>query len=172
MDERIALAGGTRKFEALLDRFFGFTDAADTRARFEGFNNETDMESPYAYAYIERHDKLCAILDAADRYMFRTAAGGTGAGGIPGNNDSDGLSSCYIWNTLGIFPVSGQDLMHIARPKFRRATMHLASGRDLVIERRGDGAFPRSASMDGVPCAALTLPASRMMQGGVLIVET
>jgi len=170
MDERIALCGGTDKFEALLDRFFGFTDADDTSARFEGFNNETDMESPYAYAYIGRHDKLCRILAEADRYMFRTSAGTAGTGGIPGNNDSGGLSSCWIWNTLGIFPVAGQNLMHIVRPKFSRATLRLASGRTLVIERRGCGDYPTSASIDGEPCGTLTIPVTRIMQGGTLTV--
>lgn len=172
MEERIALAGGTEKFEALLDRFFGFTDAEDTSARFEGFNNETDMESPYAYAYIGRHDKLCAVLDAADRYMFRCKAGGAGCGAIPGNNDSDGLSSCWIWNSLGIFPVSGQDLMHIARPKFVKAELDLASGKTLTVLRRGTGAYPKSASFNGTVCDKLTVRASEIMLGGTLIIET
>ena len=130
------------------------------------------METPYAYAYIGSHKKLCAVLDAADKYMFRDKNGGTGRGAIPGNNDSGGLSSCYIWNTLGIFPVTGQNLMLIARPKFRRAVLHLASGRDLVIERAGDGAYPKSASLDGESCTNLQFPVSRMMQGGKLIIET
>jgi putative alpha-1,2-mannosidase len=51
MEARIEEFGGREKFEQLLDRFFGYTDIESTKTRFEGFNNETDMETPYAYAY-------------------------------------------------------------------------------------------------------------------------
>lgn len=171
MEERIALCGIDR-FEAALDRFFGFTHGEDKSARFEGFNNETDMETPYAYSYIGRQDKLCKILDSADRYMFRTASGGTGRGGIPGNNDSGGLSSCYLWNTLGIFPISGQNRMLIAKPKFRHATLKLANGKSFTILREGDNAYPTSATLNGEECRELRLTASAMMDGGKLIIRT
>ncbi len=172
MAERIALAGGKEAFEALLDRFFGFTDPEDVSGRFEGFNNETDMETPYAYCYIGRQDKLAQILRAADRYMFRTAAGSTGSGGIPGNNDSGGTSSCYVWNCLGLFPVSGQDRMFIGMPKFACVTLALANGKTLVIRREGTGEYPVSASLNGVECPGLMLAASRMMEGGELVIWT
>jgi len=172
MEERIRLAGGREGFEALLDRFFGFTHPEDTSARFEGFNNETDMETPYAYCYIGRQDKLAQILREADQYMFRTAAGSTGSGGIPGNNDSGGLSSCYVWNCLGLFPVSGQNRMFIGMPKFAGAAMQLSNGRTLVIRRTGNGRYPVSASLNGMECTGLMLSASEMMNGGELIIRT
>ena len=170
MQDRIRLSR-VGCFESMLDCFFGFTPIDDVTP-FEGFNNETDMETPYAYAYIGSHKKLCAVLDAADKYMFRDKNGGAGRGAIPGNNDSGGLSSCYIWNTLGIFPVTGQDLMHIARPKFAKAEMDLASGKTLTILRCGDGAYPKSASLNGIPCKDLCFRASEMMAGGTLIINT
>ena len=172
MDERIVLAGGAERFEELLDRFFGFTHPDDVSGRFEGFNNETDMETPWAYACIGRHDKLMQILRAADRYMFRTKEGSTGTGGIPGNNDSGGLSACYFWNCLGLFPVSGQNLMLIGCPKFARTTLRLANGGTLVIRREGAYTTPVSAEFNGKPCESLRLTASEMMQGGELIIYT
>lgn len=172
MEERIRMAGGKEGFEKLLDRFFGFTDPEDVSGRFEGFNNETDMETPYAYAYIGRHDKLAEILRCADRYMFRNRQGTTGSGGIPGNNDSGGLSSCYVWNCLGLFPVTGQDRMLIGMPKFASVTLTLAGGRTLAIRREGSGAYPVSAVWNGEECTGLMLSASRMMQGGELVIHT
>ena len=172
MEERIRLAGGAAGFEALLDHFFGFTDPEDRSGRFEGFNNETDMETPWAYAYIGRHDKLAQILRAADRYMFRTKEGSTGWGGIPGNNDSGGMSSCYVWNCLGLFPVSGQNRMLIGTPKFSRTTLRLANGRTLVIRREGVYTSPVSAVFNGKTCGGLTLTASGMMEGGELVIRT
>lgn len=172
MDERIALAGGAKRFEELLDRFFGFIDPEDVSGRFEGFNNETDMETPWAYAYIGRHDKLIQILRAADRYMFRTKEGSTGIGGIPGNNDSGGLSACYLWNCLGVFPVSGQNLVLIGCPKFARTALRLANGKTLVIRREGAYTSPISAEFNGNPCESLRFTASEMMEGGELVVHT
>ena len=59
-----------------------------------------------------------------------------GDGGLPGNNDSGGLSSCYVWNALGIFPVSGQDLMLFGLPAVEKAVMRLSNGRELKINVR------------------------------------
>jgi len=167
MPARIALAGGKEKFEALLDKFFGFADPEDVSARFEGFNNETDMEMPYAYHYIGAQDKLTEVLDGGVKYMFTE-----GRGGIPGNNDSGGLSSLYIWNTLGVFPVSGQDLMLIGAPQFDRAVMHLANDRDLTIVREGKGVLVKRAVLNGKVLENFEFAASEMMNGGTLVLET
>ncbi len=163
METRMALAGSPERFAALCDRFFGYTDAADTSGRFEGFNNETDMESPYAYFYAGRHDRLCEVIDAGLTYMFTT-----GRGGIPGNNDSGGLSSCYLWNAVGVFPVSGQDLMLVGTPRFEKTVMHLANGGDFTVVRKGAGIYVREALFNGEKLGRLCFPASRMMAGGTL----
>ena len=57
----------------------------------------------------------------------------TGRGGIPGNNDSGGLSSCYVWNAIGLFPVTGQDLFLIGSPIFDAAKLKLANDKELSI---------------------------------------
>jgi len=163
MPRRIALCGSENAFAAYCDRFFGYTHPEDTSARFEGFNNETDMETPYAYAYAGRHDHLCEVVTAGTESMFTT-----GAGGIPGNNDSGGLSACYLWNVLGIFPVSGQDRMLIGSPRYACATLHLNGGRDFQVRRSGEGIYVREARLDGEVLADLALSASRMMRGGIL----
>lgn len=168
-DERIALCGGKENYVNLLDRFFGYTHPEDTSARFEGFNNETDMETPYAYHYAGRLDRLCEILDLADKYIFREKDGGTGRGGIPGNNDSGGLSGCYIWNCLGMFPVTGQDLMLLSRPKFDKVTLVLANGNTLIIERNGSGACPRTVSLNGKDLPDFRISAQDFMIGGKIV---
>ena len=95
MDERIALCGGNEGFARALDRFFGYEArpvrqprsainpvhvAAGMRlGRFQGFNNEPDMETPYSYILAGRHDRTCEVIDAGRKYMFTS-----GRGGIPG----------------------------------------------------------------------------------------
>ena len=168
MDDRIALCG-KKRFEEMLDRFFGFTDGEDVSARFEGFNNETDMETPYAYHFIGKYEKLCEILITADRYSFRDSRLGTGAGAIPGNNDSGGLSSCYIWNCLGLFPVSGQDLMLLSLPKFPEAKLKLSNGKTLTVRKLGESTCPKSVSFNGKDLPERKLSVSQMMGGGEII---
>ena len=55
---------------------------------------------------------------------------GIGRGGLPGNDDSGGLSSWYVWASLGLFPVAGQGaapgqravVRPVADPAGRRAS--------------------------------------------------
>ncbi|MGE9269892.1 MAG: glycoside hydrolase domain-containing protein, partial [Verrucomicrobiales bacterium] len=64
MESRIKLAGGDQGFVSLLDKFFGFAEGAHGERvfRFEGLNNEPDMEAPYAYLYAGRHDRAAHVL--------------------------------------------------------------------------------------------------------------
>ena len=163
MDRRMALSGGPEGFARLADRFFGFAGADAEGCCFEGFNNETDMEAPYVYHFAGRHDRLSEVIDGALRYMFTT-----GRGGVPGNNDSGGLSSCYLWNALGVFPVSGQNLMIVGSPRVRRARMALANGREFAIRREGDGIYVKEAYFNGERLGRLSFAADDMMLGGDL----
>ena len=136
MAGRIALYPTEEDFVADLDRFFGYgqppvtqpTDPSDRAYlqwgyalnRFEGYNNEPDIETPQAYIYAGRHDRTAEVVRAGMRYMFTT-----GRGGLPGNNDSGGLTSCYVWNAIGLFPVTGQPILLIGSPLFDTASLQL-----------------------------------------------
>jgi putative alpha-1,2-mannosidase len=91
----------------------------------------------------------------------------TGKGGIPGNADCGGLTSCYLWNVLGIFPVSGQDRMIVGVPRSERSIMHMPAG-DFDIIREGTGIYTKSASFNGKELRNFELPASEMIKGGTL----
>jgi len=182
MDERMALCGGKEGFARALDKFFGYgakpvrqpktglaVPAGTRLGRFEGYNNEPDMETPYSYIFAGRHDRMCGVVAAGRRYMFTE-----GRGGLPGNNDSGGLSSCYVWNMLGLFPVAGRDLFLIGTPGVRSAKLALSSGNTLNIEvnNAGEGKiYVRSASFNGRALTDFMLPAKELMQGGTLVFE-
>lgn len=181
MEERVALAGGREKFAAMLDDFFGFNgesltqithlDADEAIAacryhRFEGFNNECDMETPYAYIYAHRHDRLCEIMHECVTRSF-----GLGRGGLPGNNDSGGLSSLFVWNTLGVFPVSGSGEFLIGAPQMNGAEITLASGNVLRIRvERPHSAmiYVDRVEWNGEPVEGFKISAREIMAGGVL----
>ncbi|HYQ69209.1 glycoside hydrolase domain-containing protein [Actinophytocola sp.] len=196
MAARIAMVGGDDAFVGILDAFFGYDaprvtqpgrrpDPAEMRAgyalnRFEGLNNEPDMEAPWSYHYAGRPDRTAEIVHAALTWQF-----GTGPGGLPGNDDSGGLSSWYVWASLGLFPVAGQSMFLVNAPAFRRATLHVGA-HDFVVETRGhrensissdglDGVPPpqyvQSARLNGKPLEAAHLSAAEVHAGGRLILE-
>jgi putative alpha-1,2-mannosidase len=61
---------------------------------------------------------------------------GLGQGGLPGNDDSGGLSSWYVWASLGLFPIAGQSLYLINAPSFAESRIAFAD-RDLLINASG-----------------------------------
>lgn len=181
MQKRIALSGGKDNYEKQLDSFFGFggckieqvrdidgayekiDELLNKHHRFEAFNNESDMEAPYSYIYVNQHDKLCDILDECVYKCF-----GTGRGAIPGNNDSGGLSSCFVWNVLGIFPVSGQNLILLGKPFADKASIKLSSGKKLEIIRHGKEKYVEKILFNGASIDDYRLTVSELMSGGVL----
>ena len=183
MAARIQVAGGDAAFVELLDTYFGYADLADgsvdpspgagfTRTarhhRFEGLNNEPDMETPYAYVFAGRHDRTCEIVRAVMRYQF-----GPGDGGLPGNNDSGALSSWFVWNAAGLFPVTGQDLYLIGSPALDTATFHLDGG-DFTIRARDnsdENIYVTGATLNGTPIKRAWLRIAEVETGGELILS-
>ena len=170
MKGRIRLARGERRFVALLDRFFGFDEPehGERLFRFEGLNNEPDMEAPYAYLYAGRHDRTAQVVRRVMDCQFTT-----GPGGLPGNDDSGGLSSWLVWSATGLFPVCGQPVMLIGSPLFDRATWHLPGGDfSIVAEGNGPRRFQvRSAFLNGKPLDRCWLKMEEFLGGGELRLE-
>lgn len=178
---RAALAGGRERYAQLLADFFGYGKPAVRQpshddgkyiadgialGRFEGFNNEPDMETPYACIYAGRHDMTCEVIHSGMQYMYCA-----GEGGIPGNNDSGGLSSCYIWDMIGIFPEAGRDRMLIGSPSIRKTILHTSGGRDFEIDVRGEGIYVRRALLNGQELDNMYFKASALIKGGRLEIE-
>jgi predicted alpha-1,2-mannosidase len=196
MAARILLAGGDDAFVGMLDAFFGYGAAPVIQPgprprpeemaagyalnRFEGLNNEPDMEAPWAYHYAGRPDRTAEVVHAALTWQF-----GTGPGGLPGNDDSGGLSSWYVWASLGLFPIAGQNLFLINAPAFERGVLRVG-GNEFVVETSGhretaigsDGIeatpppqYVQSATLDGRPWDATYLSATEVHRGGRLHLE-
>ncbi len=117
-----------------LDNFFGFEGADTIRfdcpindpssiklymkncKRFEGLNNEPDMEVMYLYSYLGLFDKQNKIIKDVISNSFSLKNNG-----VPGNDDNGGLSSWLVFNLLGIFPIVGTDKIKIGLPFFKEA---------------------------------------------------
>jgi putative alpha-1,2-mannosidase len=196
MAARIGLAGGDEAFVAMLDTFFGVgaepveqpgprpgpeeMQAGYALQRFEGLNNEPDMEAPWAYHYAGRPDRTADVVHAGLTWQW-----GTGPGGLPGNDDSGGLSAWYVWASLGLFPIAGQSIFLVNAPAFERAAIRVADG-EFVIETSGhveapigaDGIdttppvqYVQSATLNGKALPGTHLRASDVHRGGVLRLE-
>jgi len=189
MAARIGIAGGDEPFIGLLDQFFGYgatpvkqvgeQPTAEEMAagyalnRFEGLNNEPDMEAPWAYHYAGRPDRTAEVVNAVINNQF-----GTGRGGLPGNDDSGGLSSWYVWAALGLFPVAGQNTFLVNAPSFASASIDV-NGRPFAIETVGFSEpgpgrpcqYVQSASLNGEPIDRSWLTGSELHQGGTLVLH-
>ena len=180
MEKRIDLCG-KEKFLEIADSFFGYgeepvkqcdivdgwdyIEKLDLR-RFDGINNEHDMEAPFVYIAAGRHDRTCEVVRGIQKYMFCH-----GRGGLPGNNDTGALSSWYVWCALGLFPVSGQDNIYISNPLIKSAKIRLAGEKILNIKVEGKGEYVESAVLNGKLLTDFTFTVREMMQGGELIIN-
>lgn len=183
MDKRIAVAGGKEKFEKELDDFFGFTKTpavqclyykdlhlmrdGEKRRDFEGFNNETDMETPYCYSFIGRHDKACRIIRSGEKYLY----GDKGNGALCGNEDSGALSSLYVANALGLFPCFGQDKIILGSPVINEAVIKLSNGNilEIQVENFDDkNITPKEIYFNGEKKETPFITVKEMMKGGVI----
>lgn len=182
MDERVRITGSTADFIREMDELFGYTRepimqhtdcAIDPITRginsFEGFNNESDMEAPYSYIWVDQHYKTAEIVRAAMKYVYAR-----GRGGIPGNNDTGALSSNYVWMALGLFPIAGQDLVAIGSPIICSATLHLGTGSVLKITVEGAPErmpYVESAELNGRLVEGYRLTVRELMKGGELTIK-
>lgn len=186
MATRIELAGGDDVFVNLLDQFFGFgadpvkqlgnePSAEELRRgydlnRFEGLNNEPDMEAPYSYHYAGRPDRTAEVVTAILTNQFTT-----GRGGLPGNDDSGGLSSWFVWAALGIFPVAGQGVFLLSTPLFPTATITLGTEQLSIVaerhrpaDRLGETQYIQSATFNGEQLNRSYLTIEEVHAGGSL----
>ena len=161
-EKRIAIAGGKDNLAKQLDKFFAFDESSEMQDRFEGFNNETDMETPYFYHYVGRYDRVCEIADECLNNCFKA-----GREGLPGNGDSGGLTACYLWNFLGLFPISGQEELFIGKPRARKAKIKLGSGNMLTIINESAGT-PSKITFNGNEVTEYTMPVKELLLGGEL----
>ena len=160
---RIEIGGGKDKLVKTLDKFFAFDLSDSLDNRFEGFNNETDMETPYFYHYVGEYDKLCRIIRECVNVCFTE-----GRGAIPGNNDSGALSTCYIWNYIGLFPSAGQDVMFLGYPTAKKTEITLWNGNVLTIISEGEGDLIEKVTYNGKAIDGYSITVKEFMQGGIL----
>lgn len=175
MNGRVDLAGGPESFAEKLDSFFCIGhepadwDPSHERVRrrdhFEGMNNQSDMETPYAYIWCGRPDRTAEVLDAVRRFRYAP-----GEGGCPGNNDSGGTSSWYVWACLGLYPLTGTPYYLLSSPSVDRAEIAFRNGKlRISVERESPSSiYPAAYVFNGRKLAGPWIGVDELERGGQL----
>ena len=122
-----------------------------------------------AYIYADRHDRLCETFNEYSHRSF-----GLGKSGFPGNNDSGGLSSLFVRNTPGLYPVSGSGNMLIGAPQINSAEIFsLHNGKRLNIRAESGGAdiYVDSVEFNGRAVTDYRITIKELMNCGSLYVK-
>jgi len=153
-------SGGPETFMRRLDAFF------DVPGRYD-VGNEPGFLAPYLYIWAGRPDKT----DARVRQII-AASYHAGPDGLPGNDDSGAMSSWFAFGQMGIFPNAGQDVYLIGSPAYPQTTLHLAGGKDFVIEARNlsaENLYVTAATLNGRVLDRAWLRHREIAAGGRLV---
>jgi predicted alpha-1,2-mannosidase len=156
----IEKSGGKQQFVRRLDAFFDVPDRYDV-------GNEPGFLAPYLYNWAGRPDKTAEHLRAIIAKSYHA-----GPKGLPGNDDSGAMSSWFAFGQIGIYPNAGQDVYLIGSPAYPRTTLHLADGKDFVIEATNVSAsnlYVVSAELNGKPLDRAWLRHAEIAAGGHLV---
>jgi predicted alpha-1,2-mannosidase len=156
----IRMAGGPETFVRRLDAFFAVPGRYDV-------GNEPGFLSPYLYIWAGRPDKTDEHVRAIIAASYHA-----GLDGLPGNDDSGAMSSWYAFGQMGIFPNAGQDVYLVGSPAYPQTTLHLAGGREFMIEARNlapDHIYVAAATLNGKPLDRAWLRHREIAAGGRLV---
>jgi predicted alpha-1,2-mannosidase len=161
------LYGGRDRLASKLDAFFATPETAQYPGSYGGAIHEM-LEAravrmgQYGHSNQPSHH-ICYMYDYAGqpwrtqakvREVLRRLYTGSDIGqGYPGDEDNGEMSAWWVLSSLGIYPLQvGSPRYAIGSPLFRRATVHLAGGRDLVINAAGNStgnAYVQGLRVDG-----------------------
>ena len=161
------LYGGRDELADKLDRFFaipetaGFpgsyggiihemVEARDVRMGQWGFSNQVSHHIPYMYDYAGRPSKTQEKVREVLRRMYIGSEIGQG---YAGDEDNGETSAWHLFSALGFYPLQvGSPYYAIGSPLFRKATVHLPGGREIVVNAPNNSArnvYVQGLTVDG-----------------------
>ena len=151
----VARMGGPAAFIAKLDAFF---DSGQYHSK------ETMLHVPWLYHYAGRPDLSAKRVKWALETYFKPTRDG-----LADNEDMGCQSAFYLWGSMGLYPIMGQDIYLIGTPRFERIEVALGeAGGTLVIETRGEGDCIAAAALNGRDLPRAWLRHGEIAGGGVL----
>ncbi|ROP46244.1 GH92 family glycosyl hydrolase [Streptomyces sp. PanSC9] len=145
------------------------TEARDVRMGMYGHSNQVAHHVIYMYDAAGEPWKTQANVREA---LSRLYTGSEIGQGYHGDEDNGEQSGWYLFSALGFYPlVMGSGEYSIGSPLFKKVTVHLENGRDLVVKAPRNSAknvYVQGVTFDGRPWKSTSLPHSMLSKGGVL----
>ncbi|WP_333774235.1 GH92 family glycosyl hydrolase [Streptomyces sp. IBSBF 3136] len=145
------------------------TEARDVRMGMYGHSNQVAHHVIYMYDAAAQPWKAQQHVREA---LSRLYTGSEIGQGYHGDEDNGEQSAWYLFSSLGFYPlVMGSGEYAIGSPLFKKATVHLENGRDLVIKAPRNSArniYVQGVTVNGRPWTSTSLPHSLLAKGGVL----
>lgn len=182
------LYGGRSRLADKLDQFFStpetaspefvgsyggviheMTEARDVRMGMLGQSNQVAHHVSYMYDAAGRPWKTQA---AVRQILSRLYLGSEIGQGYHGDEDNGEQSGWFLFSALGFYPlVMGSGDYSIGSPLFRKVTVHLENGHDLVVNAPKNSAknvYVQGVTFNGRPWTSTSLPHSLLARGGEL----
>src|SRR2546429_828877 len=103
---------------------------------------------------------------------IRNSLYGSGAMGLPNNDDLGSMSATYVWSMLGMYPENpGADNLVFASPGVSRAQISLPNGKRISISAPGASPtrfYVQSMRLNGASSQRLFVPFSTLSKGATL----
>jgi predicted alpha-1,2-mannosidase len=171
----IALFGGAHKFTEKLDSLFivqadstkGVDDIAGRIGEY-WHGNEPSHHIIFLYDYAGQPWKTQELAHKVNRTQY-----GNLPNSLCGNDDCGQMSSWYIFNVLGFYPVCpGSNSYAIGSPAVKDAVMHLSNGKDIHITAKNaspDNIYIQSLRVNGKQWNSPFLSYDEIKNGGTLV---
>ena len=96
-----------------------------------GLSNQVSHHVPYMYDYAGEPSKGAAVIREA---LSRAFTGSDIGQGYPGDEDNGEMSAWQVFSSLGFYPLQmGSPTYAIGSPLYKKATIHLQNGKEIVI---------------------------------------
>jgi predicted alpha-1,2-mannosidase len=145
------------------------TEARDVRMGMYGHSNQPSHHIAYLYdAAGQPYKTQARVREILSRLYLGSEIGQ----GYPGDEDNGEMSAWYIFSSLGFYPlVAGSPEYAVGSPLFKRATVHLENGHDLVIRAPRNNArnvYVQGLTVNGKRWKSTALPHKLLARGGTL----
>ena len=168
----VAQAGGVAPVVKRLDTFFTHLNIGTVQPYFY-VGNEVTMAVPWVYAWAGAPSHTQRVLHASLANEF-----GTGAAGLPGNDDLGAISGWYVGRARSLSGRAGRERRRAVGSQFEKITVRVGqkdgSYRLLHIVAPGAGSgdsasfYVKSLKLNGAPYSAAWLPFGQIAKGGKL----
>lgn len=144
-------------------------EARDVRMGMYGHSNQPSHHIPYMYNLAGQPWKT---QEKVSEVLSRLYLGSEIGQGYPGDEDNGEMSAWYIFSAAGFYPLQmGKPEYAIGAPFFEKMTIHLESGKDLVIKAPNvskKNKYVQSLKVNGKSYNKTTLSHDLLAEGATL----